>query len=353
MADINRAKSIVRKITFPEISNGLTQLEENHSSSTLYKDLMLHEGVLVNDAVTPSIYKLVSSVLSKLKTSWDCCSCFIYNSPEIQATCYTESSKSCIIKFSSGLINLLEPDELQFVTGHELGHFLGNHQFAGLTDKKPETLYYSRLCEIVADRVGFLATGKIDICLKSILKTASGLDARHLRFDFPSFLRQIKQLSENSTVEEAFSTHPSLLLRCRALLWFSMLCPDPEGIEHISDKQIRDVNQKVISDLDKYLNRNINHHKNTLTSELKVWVFASSIAKAGVFKKNAQDIVKTKLGTKTLESLKSFLALHSHGELVSEIESKLNHSLSRLQNDFPSSAKEIMTSLEHEAQELD
>ena len=232
-------------------------------------------------------------------------------------------------------------------------HFLGNHQFEGLTDKKPETLYYSRLCEIVADRVGFLATGKIDVCLKSILKTASGLDARHLRFDFPSFLHQIKQLSENSTVEEAFSTHPSLLLRCRALLWFSMLCPDPQGIEHVSDKQIRDVNQKVISDLDKYLNRNINHHKHTLTSELKVWVFASSIAKAGVFNKNAQDIVKAQLGTKTLESLKSFLALHSHSELVSEIESKLNHSLSRLQDDFPNSARKIMTNLEREAEELD
>ena len=123
MADLERAKSIVRGITFPELSNRLTQFGENQSSTALYKDLMLHEGVLVKEAVTPSIYKLVSDVLSRMKLSWDFCSFFIYNSPEIQATCYTESTKSCIIKFSSGLINLLEPNELGFITGHELGHF--------------------------------------------------------------------------------------------------------------------------------------------------------------------------------------------------------------------------------------
>ena len=352
MADIEYAKSLVRRISFPQLNQAIGPDAGYRKRGPVYRDLMLHQGVMVNKSVTPSIHDLVSNVISRLNLTWDHCSFFINNSPDIQATCYTESLNVTIIQISSGLINLLASDELAFVVGHELGHFLGDHQRDHGDAMSPETIYLSRLSEIVADRVGFLATGNIESCLKAILKTASGLDERHLRFDFPSFLAQVKHLSENSNVEEAFSTHPSLLLRCRALLWFTILCPDYRHISQLSESQIADMNSRVTRDLDKYLNRTINQHKCAISFDLKTWVFALSIAERGVFDKKAQGIVAAKLGLKTLESLKSFFALHSKDEIVPAIESKLNTSLELLQRDFPNSSSEIIGAIKNETNDF-
>ena len=69
--------------------------------------------------------------------------------------------------------------------GHELGHFLLDHHHAnvGFTSANPEYFRQRRAQEISVDRLGLLSCGSLDVALRALMKTVSGLTERHLRFD--------------------------------------------------------------------------------------------------------------------------------------------------------------------------
>ena len=79
----------------------------------------------------------------------------------------------------------------------------------------------SRAQEISVDRVGLVACGDLSVAIRAMMKTVSGLEHRHLRFDAGQFISQVSRLSQG-TSDEVWNSHPSMVVRSRALLWFSM-----------------------------------------------------------------------------------------------------------------------------------
>src|SRR5690606_30615159 len=99
-------------------ANSLDSIKNN-----LYKN-----GLEITEKSTKGIGETISSVLSTLKIPKENVKSFVYASPEIQAECFSAGQDECVLRFSSALINLLTLDELKFVIGHELGHFLFRHK---------------------------------------------------------------------------------------------------------------------------------------------------------------------------------------------------------------------------------
>ena len=87
-----------------------------------YESFQSHSSIYVNPDITPSVYKSLKKCLENLNFPEEKISAFVYPSSEVNASCFQVPNDKTIITFSSSLINLLSPDELQFVIGHELGH---------------------------------------------------------------------------------------------------------------------------------------------------------------------------------------------------------------------------------------
>src|SRR5687768_6615234 len=81
------------------------------------------------------------------------------------------------VRFSSTLVDILDEEEFCFVVGHELGHFLLRHT-AGLhgSTESLELFMLQRAQEISADRLGMVACGSLDVAIKALKKTISGLN---------------------------------------------------------------------------------------------------------------------------------------------------------------------------------
>lgn len=154
---------------------------------------------------------------------------YVYNSSEVQASSLGGGEGALAVALSSGLVRLLSPGELAFVIGHELGHYImGHHRYPRTVHTSSEVerlnhLAVKRAAEISADRVGFVASPSRDDALRALLKVASGLPERMLRFDVGAFLDQSRDLVEMGGSEiEVLSSHPMFSARVRALLWFEM-----------------------------------------------------------------------------------------------------------------------------------
>jgi hypothetical protein len=84
-------------------------------------------------------------------------------------------------------------------------------------------LALARASEISADRIGLLSCGSTESSFRAMLKLASGLNDRHIRFDVATYLDQARALLEmGGSRFQLLSTHPVITSRVKAILWFEM-----------------------------------------------------------------------------------------------------------------------------------
>ena len=198
---------------------------------------MLSSGVQVVPELFPDIAAAVGDATDRLGLAGRIES-YVNPSPEPNAACIAMESGDgqgpgrATLVINSGLIQLLEPKELSFVVGHELGHHLFGHNYYPRPDFDRADLWrlnllqLSRAAEISADRIGFLCLPSLDHAVRAMLKVATGLTEPNLRFDVSAYLDQLRQLKTlGEYTNEHHSTHPVFPLRVRSLLWFSMSSP--------------------------------------------------------------------------------------------------------------------------------
>lgn len=157
---------------------------------------------------------------------------FVFSDAAPKAYCMGTTAEDATVLVSSGLIERLGSQEMAFVLGHELGHALFSHNSypsPGESDDPLETLKILALWrarEITADRAGLAATGDTNAAFRAMMKLASGLSDKFIRFDVTAFLDQVKDLEKAGPSPSFFlSTHPFITSRIRALLWFQMSEP--------------------------------------------------------------------------------------------------------------------------------
>ena len=308
-----------------------------------HKDAMLRHGVLISEAVTPVLEERLACVCDVLGIPRASVTAFVYNSADIQADCLIETPETCILRFTSGLINLMDEEEFKFVAGHEIGHFLLGHGMCArhLSEGSLEDYMVDRARELSADRIGFLSINSADEAIQAIIKMSSGLNEQFLRFDVSSFLSQISMISKPLRGEAINSTHPSMLIRCRALLWFSMSIPSIADAVKSNEQRIREINSRVAKDLEKFVDGQMQLRKSELEDDVTLWKSAQLIFQSGSFTKETQSRLSGALGKETLRGIKSFFNDHSRDELQAEIPKRLDASLLSTHTEFPTSAEEI------------
>ncbi|SVD45190.1 uncharacterized protein METZ01_LOCUS398044, partial [marine metagenome] len=248
------AKEIVDKIRF-SFDDKKIQIDEPIDLKNILRGHLSNNGLLINSTVTPKLYKSVSNVSKKLSIKQGYIEAYIYPSSELQAISYAGASNRCIIKISSALVDLLNPQEIEFVIGHETGHFLLEHGSIKFNDEEASIEHFmqQRSQEISADRVGLIACGSSKTAIRALMKIISGLGDLHLKYDIRSYLNQLKNTNVNNSGSNGLSTHPPILIRSRALLWFDTSAYITLGEDHQSIKEQKDIDTKIDNDLENFV----------------------------------------------------------------------------------------------------
>jgi Zn-dependent protease with chaperone function len=153
-------------------------------------------------------------------------------SPILNAYTFGLSDPKVVVLYS-GLLQVMDEDELRFIIGHEMGHVALGHTWlnslvggmAGIPSSSIASvilrmafLWWNRACELSADRAGLLACGRIDKATSALIKlvagptglTPAGLEAAYRQID-----------AEDDTpwgaVGETFQSHPMLIRRIQEL----------------------------------------------------------------------------------------------------------------------------------------
>lgn len=144
-----------------------------------------------------------------------------------------EEGKPHIVNINSALFDLMDEDELRFVIGHELGHLINKDSalkrliyfvFPPDTTQAPITLQYKirlhdQLAELVADRYGFLACGKLNACVTAFFKLASGLDLGKMNVSIEALLADNRKRLDYFLKDKGLSSydHPVNPIRVQAI----------------------------------------------------------------------------------------------------------------------------------------
>ena len=181
----------------------------------------LRHGLLINEYSTPVLETAVARVCERLEFPRENIVAFVYSSPHIQASCISTSEQKCIIQISSSLANLLNENELVFIFGHELAHHLLKHWENSQDEESLESFVQKRAQEISVDRFGLYCCEGLKPAMTAIIKTVSGLDAAHIRFDVGQFISQLSLASKSGFYEDIKSSHPSFLFKGKSVAFIS------------------------------------------------------------------------------------------------------------------------------------
>jgi len=211
-------------IDLKEFKKNSNELDNNHLSN------LLTNSIKVDKKILPKVGEAIEIVFKRIKID-NVFNFFVTaDNNQANASCSLMSSASRPdIILTSRLIELLSLEELQFVIGHEVAHFVyqhalyPNHNNIEERNLKLNVLNLSRAAEISADRIGFLACSNLNDSLRANFKLASGLSDKHFNFKPSVYLDQLRDLEDlGKSSSELWSTHPSFLIRMQSLIWFSM-----------------------------------------------------------------------------------------------------------------------------------
>ncbi len=163
---------------------------------------------------------------------------------------YTYGHTKPFIVMTSGLVDLLSPEERFFVIAHELGHIKADHVLYtivahniaeimrlvgqatfGIGSLLGQSLVYAllewhRKAELTADRAGLLCVQNIETPINSFMKLAGGASTLFKEMDKDEFLKQIRSYedADRSNLNKAYKilltaerTHPYAILRAKEL----------------------------------------------------------------------------------------------------------------------------------------
>lgn len=322
-AGLQKARAIAKSLRFPgdpELSGveGLTIYTDVYGQLSAYQDLE------INRQVTPELADGMDVVCDRMGIPREVVRAFVYADSEFQASCFSLGGDSCVIRFSSGLISLLDTEEFKFAAGHELGHFLLHHGASRIQKKENDSHYQieERAREISSDRLGLIACESLDVAIRGLMKITSGLTARYLRFDVGKYLSQLTKEHDMPIKIGRTMTHPPIAVRCRALLWFSM--EDREKIlAGEGAGSLNELNRRIEQDLDLYVDGSYREKLEVLKSEMKLWQFMDEVAQEGVFTREKQSAFSSQFGEEDLYRIKLFIADMTMLEIKKLVQQKL------------------------------
>ena len=305
-------------------------------------------GLVASKALTPALFKVVESSCKNLSiTDRSIISTIVYPAAEMQARCRLDSL-GCVIEVTSSLVERLNGTELQFVIGHEIGHFLLDHHFAPLPPAQSiEHFKQSRAREISADRAGLAACGDVKAAMRAILKTFSGLSDGQLRYDTSSFINQA--FADQNIVNVASregDTHPTFAVRARCLVRFSHVLNHEDRSDF--ESVLRKVEERTVNDFLQYSEAFVDKRTTEIADDLALWMWMKRIVRSGSM--SADDTAKftNRFGAELSQKVQS----QFNGMSLIEVEDFVQHRLSDIESVLekrtPNELSAIVSSIENE-----
>jgi len=243
--------------------------------------------------------------------------CFVVADSAMQAYCIPHQSDECerfTVVISSALVERMKIDEIRFVIGHEVGHFLCGHwrypneDEQGSLGDRLATLSLMRAAEISADRIGMLACGSLEHACAAMIKVAAGLGEPHLHPDIPSILLQFRELARGDGTESAiWTTHPVIPLRVRSLLRFEPICRAILQSKDYSEEELSRVDDAIEVDFHKSSGFALKKLSEKQLEMVRIWGLVSLFAADGVISNAEQQVMVESLGRETTIKVLRFL----------------------------------------------
>ncbi len=288
----------------------------------------LAQHVRISGGVLPQIDAILDSVSEDLGLEAPFTG-FVYASPETNAHCIREPDGSILVFISSALVELLSPDELRFVVGHEFAHaHFEHHAYPSTSVGEPDQrrLELSRAAEISADRIGVACCRSTDHAIRAIVKTAAGLGDDHLKFDLVEYLRQGAALKNEPDPSLSWSTHPPLILRARAALRFDSVLHGARAGEDFTSR-LRDLDDEVFDELD---NAAHGAEGSKVARDAAFWIIASRMCADGELDEQEQERMIRVFGVDRVDALKRLLEAESHEGALELLDLRVSTSQSEL-----------------------
>jgi hypothetical protein len=327
---LSRARTYAQKIRY---SGDVPHTDNELSDGAEIREKHYQDALEISPALTPALWRRLEAVCERLYMPTQSVAALIYSAPTVQGESFTGGDQ-CIARFSSALVNLLTEEEFEFVIGHEIAHFLLGHRPITTDRLNPEIFAQQRSQEISADRLGLLACGSLNTALHALMKTVSGLTGEHLRFDVAAFVSQLRKI-EGTTPDWSASTHPSILIRAKALLWLSLteiLSKEPE--DSFAD-QIAVLDQRIDRDLRRFVDGAIRKQIEELKSDLFLWMMTYEVVQLGKFSQSLQSRMKQLFDSETVDHLIGFVNGQTRDELDAAVFEKVSSTRIQLESLIP------------------
>lgn len=208
---------------------------------------------------------------------------FIVSNGEMSATIQPKLQNGhASIEISSAVVERLTVDELIYVFGHELGHYIFPYEYerdAAGTAASLEDASISRTGEICMDRVGLVACRDINAACSAALKMQSGLGSQHLICDVGTYGKEaVKGYKLDPDFRDLISSHPQLFLRVRSAMLFSQSDAYLDLVGGKGGRPIAEVNAEIRTDLHNTTDLHAEKRKSEFLSELPCHFIAWAVA---------------------------------------------------------------------------
>lgn len=312
-------------------------------STDVSSSIFLDSGLLISDSLLPKIDASIVACCKNLKLDREIIEAYVLNDMSANAFCYRYSTQVCRIGITSGLVELLDGDELNFVIGHEMGHFLLGHIYEKDYSPHPANVAFlkdSRAREISADRIGLIASDNLEASIRAMIKTQSGLSSQHIRFDVAEFIDSIRnQYDKNAHIKP----HPNFYMRARFLLWASPAL-DLELDEFSGKREV--IDDRILRDLKRYIDSNVDEERSELIHILKFWLNIWGAIIDGDLTKNDQEIMCSIGFDDEVRRFKNMLIGMNKMQVLSLVEEKaLMYAENLKMHDRDGGASEILSQL--------
>lgn len=141
-----------------------------------------------------------------------------------------------VLVIYSPMLQVMHPDELKFIIGHEMGHVALGHTWlntilggmAGIPAPFGAAVllyaafrWWNRMCEYSSDRAGLLACGNLNSAISAMVKLVAPKVRSQVEFDKALAMIDAQDDSMSNRLAEVFQTHPMLIRRINKLRDYS------------------------------------------------------------------------------------------------------------------------------------
>ena len=334
-------------VELKDLKKDSSELDNSHLSN------LLTNSVRVDKEILPKVGEAIETVFKRIKIENNFNFFITADNNQANASCSLMSSASRPdIILTSRLIELLSIEELQFVIGHEVAHYVyqhalyPNHNNVEDRNLKLNILNLSRAAEISADRIGFLACSSLEDALKANFKLASGLSDKYFNFKPSTYLDQLRDLQDlGKSSSELWSTHPSFLIRMQSLIWFSMT---KEYHDFFDQKKkgtysLKEVDKKLDLKIRKVTGDEIAKSNKEIYEKALIWGSLDIYLSDKKFSKEEQDEFSKRFGANAKKAISLMKISNARDMLDKKINLSFNEASKLLKTEKDKLADELKT----------